>query len=368
MAVNEWAGVVNTTAPRYLKGASDQTIRNRQFLALGKKHGMFTYNEDGYDLNVTLEAIEATPSGYSDGAVLDYARINNFRRLNFDWRGYFVTDLMTEKETLMNRGDQQLIDRYATIMPRLTKNLTNNFGTQVWTDGYASGNENLLCGIDSFTGTGTVAAGDRIAEPSDTYGGKSTAVGNLGGSWDDTLTTQPNSTISTDWPDGEGSSEYDWISAKLMNYSSTGWGTGATTWEDNCERVLRQATIWTTLLGGLEGKPDCYMLSGNLFYGYLNKQSAKQRIITPYKDLEDLGFNGSIQQEGVGITTEFGIAANTGYGINFDQVQMRCMYSQLFMPKGPDWDPKTLSWLFAVGFFGNMTWNCKFFSKIRPYA
>jgi len=368
MATPVWAGVVNTTAPRYLKGASDQTIRTRLFLALLKKHGGITFNETGRDLNWQVEALQPPVSGFSDGAQLDFTRHNKYRQLNIDWRGYTTTDMMTEMETLMNRGDQQLIDRYASILPGLTKSITDKFGTQVYLDGYASGNELLLCGLDSFTGTGTTVVGDRIAQPSDTYAGKSTAVGNLGGTWSADLTTFPNAAIATDWPSGTGSSEYDYLSPKLMNWSSNAWGTGSVTWEDNCERAIRQLIIWLTLTGGLEGKPDVILLNGDLFYGYENKASAKFRTITPYKDMEDLGFAGSIQQEGVGIQTEFGIPVNTGYAINFDQVQLRCLTDKLFYSKGPEWDIKVLSWLFAVGYFGNMTWNCKFQGKLKNYA
>lgn len=368
MATPVWAGVVNTTAPRYLKGASDQTIRSRLFLALLKKHGGITFNESGKDLNWQVEAIQPPVSGFSDGAQLDFTRHNKYRQLTIDWRGYTATDMMTEMETLMNRGDQQLIDRYAQILPGLTKSITDKFGTQVYLDGYAAGNELLLCGINSFMGVGTNVAADRIAEPSDTYAGKSTALGNLGGTWTSALTTFPNANVAKDWPDGEGSSEFDYLSPKMVNWSSTNWGTGATTFEDNCERAIRQLIIWLTLTGGLEGKPDAIVLAGNLFYAYENKMAARFRTITPYKDMEDMGFSGSLQQEGVGISTEFGIAAQTGFAVNFDQVQLRCLTDQLFYSKGPEWDIKVLSWLFAVGYFGNMTWNCKYHGKLFNYA
>ena len=367
MAV-EWAGVVNTTTTHYLKGAEDHTVRDRIFLAMAKKKGRLMFNQDGKDIQWQVEAIQPTVEAYGDAGNIDFSRSNVYRTLTLDWRGYKVTDLMTEKEKLMNRGNAALINRYARIMPNLTKALTDKFGEELYIDGNATGNDNRIHGLESFFGTGTTAAGDRIAEPSDTYGGKSTAVAQLDTTWDDTLSTQPNSTISTDWPEGKGSSGYDYLSPKIGNWSSTAWGTGSTAWEDNCERVIGQMDIWATLGGGKAGKVDVCLLAGDLYYGYLNKQRAKQRIVvSPTSPLRELGFD-SVNQEGIEIATEFGIGATVGYGINFDEMTLRAMYGQLFMPRGPEYDIKSDAYLFMVGFFGNATFNPKAHWKIDNIA
>ena len=370
---NEWIGVIHTTAPKYLSGAADNTIRKRLVLSLLKKKGRIKFNESSYECNWDVEFKEQPVEAYGDGGTLNFSRHDLYRQLNIDWRGYKATDLMTEKERLMNDGALAIVRRYDKIMPKLMRSLNNKFCGELFIDGYASGNENRLHGLESFMGIGTVADTDRVAQPSDTYGGKSTAVANEGGTWSTDLAAaaRPNATIATDWPDGNGDAEYDFMSPKLINYGAASgdpWGTGAGTWEANSERALRQSTIWLTHGAGVEGRPDLYLLAGDLFYTYLNKQSGKQRINIPHKGAQDLGFDDVLNQEGVMIQSDFDVPAGTGYGLNIDQLELSSLDNVLFASRGPEFDIKTDSWLFMVGFFGNARYNPKYFSKFKDYA
>ena len=365
---NEWIGVINTTAPKYLAGAADNTIRKRLILSLLKQKGRIRFNENSYECNWDVEFKEQPVEAYGDGGTLNFSRHDLYRQLKVDWRGYKATDLMTEKERLMNDGALAIVKRYDKIMPKLMRSLNNKFCAELFIDGYASGNENRLHGLESFMGNGTTVPADRIAKPSDTYGGKSTEVGDQGGTWSSDLTLSPNASIATDWPDGNGDAEYDFMSPKLVNWSSDNWGTSSDTWENNCERVFRQSTIWLSIGAGEEGKPDMYLTAGNLFYDYLNKQSSKQRIVIPHKGAQDLGFGDVLNQEGVMIQTDFDVPTDTSYGLNVDQLELASLDNVLFASRGPEYDIKTDSWLFMVGFFGNARYNPKFFAKIKNFA
>ena len=48
---------------------------------------------------------------------------------------------MSEKDKEMNKGNEALINRYATIMPGLEKSAVNRLGLEIYIDGYASGND-----------------------------------------------------------------------------------------------------------------------------------------------------------------------------------------------------------------------------------
>lgn len=371
---NEWIGVIHTTAPKYLSGAADNTIRKRLILSLLKNKGRIRFGENSYECNWDVEFKEQPVEAYGDGGTLNFSRHDLYRQMNVDWRGYKATDLMTEKERLMNDGALAIVRRYDKIMPKLMRSLNNKFCAELFIDGYGAGNENRLHGLESFMGHSAVAAGDRVAEPSDTYAGLSTAVGNQGGTWSTGLAAavRPNATVATDWPDGNGDPEYDFLSPKLINYSANDgddpWGGNSTKWEDNCERVLRQTTIWLSHGAGEEGRPDLYLLAGDLFYGYANKQSSKQRIVIPHKGAQDLGFQDVLNQEGVMIQSDFDVPAGTGYGLNVDQMELASLDSVLFASRGPEYDIKTDSWLFMVGFFGNARYNPKYFAKLNAYA
>ena len=364
----EWIGIIHSTAPKYLSGAADNTIRNRLILTLVRQKGRITFNESSHECNWDVEYAEQPVSAYGDGGTLDFSRHDLLRQLKIDWRGYKATDMMTEKERLENKGDIAIVKRYDRIMPTLTKSLRNKFCGEFFIDGYATGNENRLHGLESFFGTGTTVAADRIAEPSDTYGGKSTALANEGGSWSTNLSTKPNANAATDWPDGNGDPEYDYISPKIVNYSSSSRGTSSTSWDNNCERVLRQSTIWLTQTSGKDGRPDIYLLAGNLFYGYKNKIESLRRITVPHKGAQDLGFDDVLNQDGVMIDTDFDVPAGVGYGLNVDQMELGSLDSVLFSSRGPEYDIKTDSWLFLVGFFGNVRYNPKHFAKLAAIA
>ena len=359
----EWSGVIKTTMPKYLKQVEDNTMRGRRWLKEIKSRGRIMYNKRGSSTIWKVQYKEPPVEDYADGGVLDYARQDLWLEANIDWRGYVSKDAMTLKESLINgAGDTQIIDRYKRIIPQLTQSITNKLGLEVYIDGYATGNQNRLHGIESFMAARTSpGAANKIAEPSDTYGGLSTALGNYGGTWSDTMATPPNSVLSNDYPYGTGDTQYDFWSPKLVNYVGTDWGGGAT-WALNCERVLRETSTWCRLLNG--AGIDEYMLGQDLYTGYLNVQGSKQRILVGTSNGGELGFDSSYTQEGVKLSTEYGIAPSIGYGLNYGAMEMLCLDSQLIGSEGPDYSPHTPGWLFLVYFFGNMRFNPKGFAKI----
>lgn len=372
MAVMEFSTVINTTAKKYLKGASDNTIRSRLLLAMMQRRGRLTYKHSGYELRFQVEYLQPPVRSYGDGGIVDYARQDRWRQLVLPWRGYYTADAMTEKERLMNRSTEQLINRYAQITPGLEKAIRDTFGKEIYIDGYASGNLDRLIGLDSFTG---VAAGtletDLVAQPEDNYGGKSTALQGEGGSWSNLIgssANQPNTTLGTDWPDGSGESRYDWLSPKLINWSSDRWVSGsAQSWEDTCERALRRTILWQTITGGQEGRPDIFVMTGQMLYDFKNKYSDRQRVYVPHKEAQDLGFGDTLNLDGCAVAAEFDCPVNSAYGLNLNQMELMCLYNQLFYPMGPEWDPRSMSYLFCVAFFGNMKFNPKAFSKLYNY-
>lgn len=365
----EWAGVVNTTTAKFLKGFQDNTLRTRKVVAMLQKKGRLNFNAGGTECQFQVKFKRPPVESYGDAGQLTFNRIDKFRKLVLDWRGYVATDMMTNKEKLMNKGPQALIDRYATITPDLVTSMEEEFSNEFYVDGNAAGNANRMHGFESFCGAGTTTAADKVAQPSDVYGGKATTLQNQGGSWSALLATKPNAAVATDWPDGQGTADYDYLAPKLVNWSSTAWGTGSTAWIDNSERAIRQAIIWTTLTNGPDGMIDVFLLSSGLYNDYLNRVSSMQRIqVDTNSTLRQLGFRDTINQDGVDLTPDFGVAPNTGYGWNFDKVDLDCLDSQLFVPQGPEYSIRDQAWLFAVGFFGNLRFNPKFFSKLFNYA
>ena len=363
--------LIATTTPEYMKQVEDAAVRNNVVFALLKQRKRIEYDSSGQFLQWPVKINLPESYGFTGGATIDYEESDKYRMAQLEWRGVYSTDMMTEPDKLRNKGTAAIIERYAQIMPDLEESLVDKFSMSLYSDGNTV--SDLPHGLETIftrdTGVAVTAA-DRVAIPSTTYAGLPTKPGSLGGSWSASLTTKPNAAFGYDWPSGEGTRNFDAWSPKLLNWSSTAWaGATNTSFGDTGERVIRQGINWCMQGGGKPGRVDLCILSPELYTEYLNGMAARNRVIMPAKNLIDLGFPEGVAQDGAEITQEFGVPLNTGYLLNVDKVQVKSLGSQLFMSKGPDWEPRTFSYLFAVYFFGNYKFaSPKFFAKLYPYA
>ena len=372
MASDEWVGVVTVTTPKYMKGASDLTLRSRLLLAKLKAKGRLEYNVSGDECKWQVEYSQPPVEAYGDGGVVDFSNHQAFKQLAINWRGYVATDTMSKKQRGMNAGKEALVNLFQTKSNRLVKSLQNNFCGELYKDGNGTGRDNAIHGLETFMATGTNASADIAGEPSDTYdlNSFSTLPGTYGGTWSSDITTSPNANLANDWPNGQGDSEYDFLSPKLCNWSSTNWGTSATTWEANCWRCISQLITWMTVTGGSDGMPDICILAPDMFQGYKNHEETIRRISIPHKAANDLGFEGNVlNQDGCAIMPDFDCPANTGYMLNTSKITISSLFPELFWMEGPDKDPRTMwSWLWGVGFFGNVKWQPRYTWKLAAYA
>jgi len=368
---DEWIGVINTTKPQYVKGASDSTIRRRLFFSMLKRKGRITYNNSGYEVRWQVEFSQPTMHQHGDGSMIDFTNHQAFQQAVLPWSGYQVSDSITMKQKAMNSGDEALINLFKTKQGRLLKKIQNGFAHEIYQAGGTSGRENSIYGLETcLTERTTPGAADLVAEPSVTYAGLSTALANQGGSWSANLSTFPNATLANDWPNGQGDSEYDYWAPKLVNWSSTGWNTGATDFETNCWRVIGQTITWLTIQGGDDGMPEICLLAPNLFQAYKNHEEAIRRINIPHKTANDLGFAGNVlNQDGCAISADWDVDANKGYMINTSTVEIASLMPDLFTMKGPDEDPRSgYAALWATIFYGQMFLNPKYLAKLKNYA
>jgi hypothetical protein len=77
---DEWIGVINTTKPQYMKGASDLTIRKRLFFSMLKKKGRITYNNSGYEFRWQVEFSQPTMHQHGDGSMIDFTNHQAFQQ------------------------------------------------------------------------------------------------------------------------------------------------------------------------------------------------------------------------------------------------------------------------------------------------
>lgn len=361
----EWTRVVNTTITEHSREVEDNTMRDHKFLAKLKAKGRITYGHSGKDMDWRVKMAQASLSGLDDADTLSFQRVTRYKVATLPWRGYSMQDAMTEKEYLMNSGTPAIIKYYAEMGQNLLDDAQEQIHDEFFIDGNGTGNSKRFHGIESFLASaGGEAAGTLYATPSDTFAGLTTGPGDYGGSWTGT------------WPVGTSRTpEYDYWSPKLLNWSSTAWGTSSAAFDDNCNIVLRRAATHTNASKGKKGQVDTVLMDRNLFAQFKDKQETKEQLQVMRGESSDglvaLGFRDVINFDGMDVSQEFAIPANTVYGLNFNCVELRMLgegAKQLFRVKGPTYDIQSLSWLLAIICFGNMTWNPRGFFKCFNYA
>lgn len=369
-SVNEHLVSVRATAVKYFKGESDMTIRRRWLLSFLEKHGNIAYNVGGHSFTKNFEIYQPEVRPYGDSGDQEFNTHNADEQLTFDVRGYTVTDRLSKKVALANRGKEAIVNLYDGKTKKLAKAMRNKFNGEFFVDGYLAANADRLIGLESCMGAGSCAAGDIVAKNNDTYGGASTVQGAFGGNWSAELASgdRPNATLANDWPYGHGDSQYDPFSALLVNYTSTGFSSGSATWIDNCEEVLRLASIVCANKSGDDSVPMVHMLDAKMYADFLNFYAARNRILVPHKESQDLGFSKTMNLDGAAVKFEFDVPGGVGYGINIEEFELLCSQEQLFVPDGPEWSMSKKSYLYEVGFFGNLLLNPKNLAKYAAIA
>lgn len=355
---NDWSRVVNTTISNYIRGEEVNILRNRKLTAMLKSKGRITMNWAGDDMNWKVRYKRAPMTGYADTDTLTFQRRDRWKTARLGWRGYSATDAMTKQERLKNRGVQAIINVYSQIAQSLLDDMQEGFSDELYIDGNATGNSKKMHGIESFCGSGSV--GTLVAAPDDSFAGLDTDLGGYGGTWTGT------------WPTGVGDANYDFWSPLLVNYTGSGWSAATKTWPNTCVEALRFAIIKSMKNKTEKGKLDVFFLNDELYRQFLGLLETKQRIAiqsnTSNSTLLKLGFTDVQNFDGIDITYEYGTPADVGYGINCDQMEIRSMQSQLFVPDGPEYDIASKSWRFAIDFFGNAVWNPRYHVKLKNYS
>jgi hypothetical protein len=356
----EWSRVVNTTMHEFAKGAEDNVMRNRKYLAKIQAGGRVSFDHAGDLMDFKVEFKRPPVEGYADMDTLSFPRRDRIKTAQLPWRGYATTDSMTKKEKLMNKNTEAIVKSYSAIAPALVSAMTEAFGDEMYTDGEAAGNERRMHGLESFFGTtGTPATNGFIVPPSDTYATLSTALGNYGGAWS-------TSGGNDEWPTGRGDAHYDFWSPLIVDYTDTAWAATTKTWANTGKEALRYGIIKSQRNRSKAAMLDLIMLNDELYRLFLELLDDNERLVVNRNEktgLWNLGFSDVVNFDGVDVTKEYGIDSTVGYGIATQQMELCSLQGQLFVPEGPDFDIATQSWRFSFDFFGNLKHNPRYFVK-----
>lgn len=350
---------VKTTAPKYLKDASDQTIRRRIVLSTLQQSGNIIFGVRSPSMTWQVEVREPKVRSMVHGQRSVFKMHDAYESLTIDHAEIEATDRLDRRTQMINDASpQQIIDLASTKMEKLVRKLSRTIGDEFFTDSSGTGSSQLT-GLQSFCKAGTTASTDLVAQPDSTvtYGGKSIGLGQSGGFWSSDLAVKPNAALAKDWPEGSGSSEYDWNSPKIFQASGA-WTSGTNNWEANCTRILRRGASAISNLGGENVAPMIHILSVSMYNQFMDNLETRERLnVSDYA--KELGFPGVMNYEGALVVQDFACPANRGYGINPNEMCLYSVHDQLFFTDGPSWEIPEQSTLFLVGFLGNYRWNVK---------
>jgi hypothetical protein len=367
----DWARTIGTTLAEHIREVEPAWMRNFQIIAMLESMGRIKYNCSGRGFDWPVQHKRHNIEGNTGETPRSFARTNLWQTAMLEYRGYQATDAIYEKELMENRGPEAVVKVGDNMSDRLEQSMKQALATEPYIDGNATGNTQLWHGIESFMGatqtvnvsTGvarTANAGDRVAYPDDSYAGLTTELGDYGGE-------QESGVV---WPDGVADPEYDFWSPLLVNYTSTALSGSADTWASQGDEAMRYGIIHGQRNTAVDGQISNIILSRDLYFSFIHAQSTKERIlVTAETGLRALGFKNTVQFDGVEVSWETGVPAAVGYGINFSNVELRCMYGQMLVTEGPFYDEDAQSYKYAIKTLSNFKWKSpRNFVKFKSYA
>lgn len=369
----DWARSIGTTIINYLREEEQTTFRKFKVFAALEASGNVIMNQSGRGIDWQIRYRNQPVSGNTGETPRVFARQNLWVDAQLPFRGYQVTDSIYKREMLENRGQQALVNVAGKMASRLQESMEQYLSREVWIDGNASGNELRFHGIESFMGiNGTInistgaqettpRAADMFGWPSDTYAGVSTGLGAIAGS------QQPGAT----WPNGVCDPEFDFYSPIVVNYTSTAFGnSGTQTWKLNAVQAVREGINQAKRNDTKESQIDMVIVDRKMYIDYMNALDSKERILANSNEgLRSYGFKDVFQQDGVDISTEYGVPAGVGYGLSIANMELRCMEGNLMTAEGPFYNEELQSYRYVVSVLANLRFRSpRNFFKLQAIA
>lgn len=306
---SDFTTIFKAAHPEFRRKLSDQTIKRRMLLAELERRGRITYNHDGTEMDWRHRYIEHELTPYVDGAPVVFDRIDPYIKAVLPYRAYDMNTVVTKKEKLATKGKSAIFKLYRSKTKELKDDSRKKLNGKLWGSGDDGQN---IHGLNSI-GSGTHTSGAVAGTVTGSYAGISMVLGANGGS--------------------AGDSEYDFWSPTLVTWNSSAWKASGSTFVDTCFEAIRYGMIEVAEENDKESTVDVVVLAKGLYQDFLTAFQAKEQLYTSKGrkpgPIADLGFE-AVWFDGVEVTWEHDVTTETGWGINFDQMELCIMDSMLF--------------------------------------
>jgi len=358
----DWARSIGTSLVLHLKEEEQTTFRKFKVFAALQANGNVAMNQGGrgFDWQVRYKNIPVTSNTGESPRV--FARHSLWQRATLPYRGYTVTDQITKREMLENRGQAQLIDVAGKMANRLKESMEEHLAKEVFIDGSASGNDMRWHGLESMfsvigsdgnaktvnvtDGTARNAnAADPFGFPNDEYAGLKCGLGAYAGS----------QLATGSWPRVPVDPEYDFWSPIVCNYTSTAFGGATATWKDQCIEAIRSSVNHAKRNDTRENQIDMILLDRELYIQFLNRLDSRERaIVSKTNGLKSYGFGDVVEIDGIETASDYAIPSGVGYALSIGNMEMKVMTGQLMEAEGPYFNEELQAYRYAVSVLANI--------------
>lgn len=362
--------VVHSTAPKFWKGESDLTFRYRRVFELMKQRGVITLNANwGYVGIKTVKHRERGMKPFVNRMNVAFNPPQAGLKLQISPEMLIDSASLSWQEVLLNQGsEQQVVNLMKRTDAELATSAKNSFSASLFKNGPDYPGE--FGGLDGGFQAGATVAADIVVKPTGSYAGQSYTLGDQGGTCTSKKTVKPNASISTDWPQGQISSDYDPLTGLHLNTTSTSWNSGPL-FEDNVEEVMSYMHVAQMKRCGKElqagGKP-LNLFDAEYYLAFKNYFRKRNQQIVEVKDGTDVGMPDYLLFDGHEISMDTDVAPRTGYYLQPEKMEFMSPQSQLFEHEGPTWHQQLQAFLFDVKASGNFFFYFRYQGKYSEVA
>lgn len=365
---------VAATLPVFMKGFLDLSNRNRVMRPILERSGSIVTSSDMtyakvWNIADTLPEVSEIQNGPGT-----YEPVQNLDQMSMIPRYKEATTSLQWKEWEENQmSGTQLVNLMDKRVKDTGKALNNHFNAAIFLDGGTGDN---LSGVESFfASNGSATVADKIALPSDSYGGQSTVLGNAGGNWD-TGTSPYNTALTTTWPIGQGDPRYDRCSPLLMNIGSTAYGSGTGSWRADCEEIM---TLTADVQLDRNGRTRnegmrIHLLSMQLYNDLKESLKTRNWVSEPGQEAMDYGIKGTFNYEGCEVATDSDVPVGVGYLLDCSMIEFHTSRPSLISPMSADakeslmWNELLRAYIGTWVLTGNFRHQPKFHAKYANFV
>jgi len=121
---------------------------------------------------------------------------------------------------------------------------------------------------------------------------------------------------------------------------------------------MRFAIIHAQRNSSQNGQITNIMLARDLYMELLNLIDEKERIqITSEHQLRALGFKNTVNFDGIEVSWELAVPSGIGYGLNYDNIELKSMDESLLRSEGPEYDIHSQSFNAVVSTLSNLKFS-----------